>query len=318
MFKQLKFRITAVILFATFLALLIIGSLSFYISEKSIYNSNSEVVSESSNESVQMIDEYMKLIALNFRSGNFSENLADEIAASGSISEKTVQKAISYCSTFEEICEYAVLSTDKSVIFSYICEDWQGVYENSGLPDFAHYVPSKTNMFVFLTRSTKSDFNMVLPLFSADNLCGYQLIRISESALNDILKSQYSSFGTTEWHCFIYADGSFVTSDERESSYTQKYADDFKYRPSITSDKKFFAIKSQAKCGLSFVTLLSAESYKTSLKEMVTFLLLSGLSLLVIAFVIATVFAEGITKRLSELYKKITSTARSNQTQFPN
>lgn len=311
MFKQIRFRITGIILFATFITLLIIGSLSFYISAQSIYKSNINIVRQCSNESVQITDEYMKLVALNFESEGFCADMATGLASKNEIDEKSQKQAIEYCSAFDEILEYAVLNTDRTVVFSYTEDSTEGIYKISKLPDFSQYIPAENNIFVFLTDSTDSDFNMVIPLFENDAVCGFQLIRISDKALIDLLDSQYSSFKTEEQHYFVSADGSFVNLEETENHGIEKYADELTYSPALTSDKNFFAVKTQAQCGINMVNLLSTARYNATIRQIRLFLILISLTLLVISFVIATLFAEGITKPLSKLYNKIKSTGQT-------
>lgn len=313
MFGQIRFRITAIILFATFVTLLIVGYLSFNISKTSIYTSNTDIVQERSGESLQMTDEYMKLISLNFKSSGFCEKIAYELMTDKSIGEESAAQAIGYCSSFDEIEEYAVLSLNKSIIFSYVADGKDDLYGSFTLPDFQKYLPAENSIFVFPTEYTKSDFNLVLPLFLNSDICGFQLIRINPDRLNDIIKSQYLSFGTKEWHSFISYDGEFINSDENNIFDAEEYIDELKYTPVLTSDEKFFAVKSQAKCGIGLLTLLSANSYKADVNALQFFLVLISLTFLVIAFVISTLFADGITKPLTELYNKIKSTATPEQ-----
>lgn len=312
MFKQIRFRIIATILFATFITLMIIGTLSFYIAEKTVYNSNSDVVSENSNQSAKMIDEYMKLISVNFKGANFNNQLALDIIVNGKISESTAERIDLYCSACTGFSEYALLSSDKSILYTNHADDSKQIYADIDTAKFVNKRPLKDNIFVFISDLTDSDFNIIIPVFYNNDLCGFQLIRIDGSELHHMLKSQYSSFGTTEWHCFIDIDGNFVSFDEEAAFDTQKYAEDFEYMPARTFDRKFFAVKAQTSCGLAFVTLLSAEDYANSLSEMLIFLVLIALTLLVIAFVIATIFAEGITKPLTSLYNKIQKAAQAN------
>lgn len=309
MFGQIRFRITATILFATFITLLIVGYLSFSISKASIYTSNTDIVQERSSESLQMTDEYMKLISLNFKNSGFSEKIAYESVSNKSISEKSATQAMEYCRSFDEIEEYAVLSLNKSIIFSYVADGKDNLYGTFTLPDFQKYLPAQNSLFVFPAQYTKTDFNLVVPLFYENKICGFQLLRINPDKLNDIIKSQYLSFGTKEWHSFISYDGEFINSNEHNIFDAEEYADQLKYSPILTSDKKFFVVKSQAKCGIGLLTVLSANSYKEDVNALQFFLVLISLTFLVIAFVISTLFADGITKPLTELYNKIKSTA---------
>lgn len=309
MFGQIRFRITATILFATFITLLIIGYLSFSISKTSIYTSNTDIVQERSSESLQMTDEYMKLLSIEFKNSGFCKGIAHGLINDKNIETEYEEQAINYCSSFDEIEEYAVLSLNKSIIFSYVADGKEDLYGTFTLPDFQKYLPSQKSIFVFPTEYTDSDFNLVIPLFYENKLCGFQLIRINPDKLNEIIKAQYASFGTREWHSFLSYDGTVIGSDEDNVFEVENYADELKYSPILTSDEKFFAVKSQAKCGIGLVTVLSAKNYKEDVNALQFFLVLISLTLLVIAFVISTLFADGITKPLTELYNKIKSTA---------